>query len=246
MTCDWPILGCDTCCDLDVPPDIMEAAQEAAVDWLWNATNRRFGNCEVTILPCLQSCGYTSAMGYGSYPAWIPYRTSGGWVNVSCGCRRSCSCTTISELILPTVGTVSEVAEDGVILDPSAWRVDNMRRLVRLDGGVWPTCQDFTADPPSWTVTYSPGYPVPSMGQLAASTLACQLARRVCGHKCDLPANTTQVTRQGVSITIDPTTNTGLWLVDNWVEMVNKAPARVYSPDVPAPLVTVTSSSESS
>lgn len=229
MTCDWPLLGCDTCCDLDVPPDVLEAAQEAAVDWLWNATNRRFGNCQVTILPCLQTCD----AGYGPWSAWVPYHTRSGWVNVGCGrCRDACSCSSISEVILPTVGTVSEVAEDGVVLDPSAWRVDNMRRLVRLDGGVWPTCQDFAADPPTWTVTYAPGYPVPSMGQLAAATLACQLARRACGAKCDLPANATQVTRQGVSITLDPSMSTGLWTVDQWIEMINRPVSRVWSPDL--------------
>jgi hypothetical protein len=101
-----------------------------------------------------------------------------------------------------------------------------------VDGGVWPTCQDFTADPPTWEVTYTPGLEVPEMGRIALGSLVCQLARRVCGQACDLPANVTAVTRQGVTIALDPTTETGLWIVDQWVAMVNRPLAKVWSPDL--------------
>lgn len=227
--CDWPTLGCDTCCDLDIPPDIMDAASISAQQWLWESTKRRFGNCEVTIRPCLSDCNTST-----NISPWWPWRDpDGGWVNVGCGrCGSTCSCSAISEVILPTPGEVSAVELAGVALvEGTDWRLDNMRRLVRL-GGRWPRCQDMTADPPTWAVTYTPGLPVPEMGQLAAGQLACQLARRACGQKCDIPTNATVVNRQGVSILIEPGEKTGLWMVDNWIEMMNRPLAKVWSPDM--------------
>jgi hypothetical protein len=242
--CDWdPIYSdCegDTCTHLDsMDPALAEVVQAAGVTWLWEATLRRYGNCPVTILPCLRQCS-----GYGSWPAWVPWRTAGGWVNVSCGrCGSSCSCSSISEIVLPTTGTVLGVAESETVLDSSAWRLDNHRYLVRLDGS-WPVCQDLSyVEHPSLAVTYIPGLPVPAMGQLAAGTFICQLARRLCGASCDLPANASAVSRQGITITLDATTETGLWVVDQWVEMVNRATPRVYSPDVPVTRLAVLSGS---
>lgn len=239
--CDWNPLFSDcgedgTCTHVDsLHPDLSHVVQQAGVTWLWNATFRHYGNCPVTILPCLKQCS-----GYGSYPAWVPYRTSEGWVNVSCGtCGSSCSCSSISEIVLPTVGTVSEVSESGVVLDATEWRLDNHRYLLRLGGDSWPACQDLNyEDEPTLSVTYTPGHSVPSMGQLAAGTLICQLARRLCGAKCDLPANATTVSRQGVSIALDSTTGTGLWIIDQWVEMVNRAVSKVWAPSLRPPFVT--------
>lgn len=226
--CEWPTLGCDTCCDLDVPPDIAEATAASAKQWLWEATKRRFGNCPVTIRPCLPDCHF------GTSTAWVPWRDPvGGWVNVGCGrCGNSCSCGgRVSEVILPTVGEVLSVEIDGVEMSAEDWRLDNKRHLVRLDGD-WPRCQDLAADPPTWAVTYTPGLPVPEMGQLAAGQLACQLARRACGQKCDMPANATTITRQGVTVLVEPGGKTGLWMVDNWVEMMNRPLAKIWSPDI--------------
>ena len=234
--CDWEPLfsncGEDgTCTHLDgMDPDLAEAVTEAGVTWLWEATGRRYGNCPVTILPCLRSCS-----GYGSArtPPWVPFRSGGGWINVACGkCGLSCSCSSISEIVLPTVGTVLAVTLDGVLLEETDWRLDNHRLLVRLEGS-WPACQDLSyVEEPSFAVTYVPGLSVPAMGALAAGTFLCQLARRLCGASCDLPANASAVTRQGVSVTLDPLTETGLWVVDQWIEMANRATPRVYSPDV--------------
>jgi hypothetical protein len=248
--CDWePIFsecGEDgSCTHLDgMNPDLAAAVEVAGVTWLWEATLRRYGNCPVTILPCLASCsGYGSPFTAGN-PPWVPYRTSGGWINVACGkCGASCSCSSISEIVLPTVGTVLTVTEDGVELEADDWRLDNHRRLVRL-GGTWPTCQDLSfVETPAFSVTYVPGLALPAMGQLAAGTFLCQLARRLCGAKCDLPSNASAVSRQGVSVTLDPLAGTGLWVVDQWVEMVNRAFPRVYSPDVPTVRTAVLSGS---
>lgn len=125
------------------------------------------------------------------------------------------------------------VESHGVSLPPTSWRLDNHRLLVRIDGGSWPTCQDLSySETPDFAVTYIPGLDLPVQGQLAAGTLSCQLARRFCGAKCDLPANTTAVSRQGVSITIEPGADTGLWVIDQWIGIVNRAIPTVRSPDI--------------
>lgn len=242
--CDWPLVfaSCteSTCSHLDsLDPEIAAAVEESAIEWLWEATNRRFGNCPVTLLPCLNGCNNN----YGR--PWTPYRSAPGslsWVNVGCAvCANTCACSMPSAVFLPTGGTVTEVRIDGVVLPADDWRVIS-RMLIRLDGGAWPTCQDLTATPPSWEVDFIPGAVVPSMGQIAAGQLACQIARRLCGQACELPANTTSVTRQGVTIFIEPGTGTGIWLIDQWVELANRTTPRVYSPDVPAVLIGSTGS----
>lgn len=241
MVCDWtPIFsecgGEDgSCSHLDsMNADLSEVVQEVGVTWLWEATMRRFGNCPVTILPCNQGCS-----SYGSSPPWVPYRTAAGWVNVGCNrCGNDCSCTHVDQIILPTSGTVTEVVVDGSELSEDAWRVYNRKILARIDGGTWPTCQDLAyATTPEFSVTYTPGNDVPAMGQLAAGSLICQLARRLCGQSCDLPANATNVSRQGVSIVLDPGMTTGLWVIDQWIDMMNKGVAKVWTPSMSRPLI---------
>lgn len=249
MPCDWTLTHaqCEgtSCTHLDsLEPDVAAAIEDAAVEWLWNATNRRYGNCPVTILPCLNGCQNN----YGQ--PWAPYRLAAGswsWVNVGCAsCSTLCSCSTPSQVILPTKGTVTEVRVDGTPLDPLDWNLLNSQILIRTDGGSWPTCQDLTAEPPTWEVDFIPGLAVPGFGSIVAGVLACQLARRVCGASCDLPANASSVSRQGVTIFLDPNGGqTGIWLIDQWVNMVNTAPSRVYSPDVPVPVMTVAVSGSS-
>jgi hypothetical protein len=144
----------------------------------------------------------------------------------------------VDQIILPTSGTVSEVIVDSSELSEDAWRVYNRRILARIDGGSWPTCQDLAyATTPEFSVTYTPGNDVPAMGQLAAGSLICQLARRLCGASCDLPANATNVSRQGVSIVLDPGMTTGLWVIDQWIDMMNKGVAKVWTPSMSRPLI---------
>ena len=109
----------------------------------------------------------------------------------------------------------------------------------------WPTCQDMTAPDTqdgTWSVKYMRGKPLPIAGVKALSELACELCKACIGDSsCCLPKRVTQITRQGVSMTLlDPMTflengRTGLYLVDAWLQSVNpKALARragVYSPD---------------
>ena len=237
--CDWPVnyATCegDVCSHMDsVDPIVVPIIEQQAAYWLWEATLRRFSNCPVTLLPCNRRCA-----SYGASPPWVPYRTAGGWVNVACGrCGLDCSCTFVDNLILPTAGTVLAVEIDGDVLSVDAWRVYNRRHLTRIDGGSWPTCQDLAyVTTPNFSVTYIPGAEVPEMGGILAGQLACQIARRICGQSCELPANATAVTRQGVSILIEPGTATGIWIIDQWVEMMNKAVSKVWTPESRVPFI---------
>lgn len=232
--CDWPIeyATCegDTCVHMEsLDPAVVTAIEGMAVTWLWEATRRRFGNCPVTLLPCLNGCHNNYGQPWGVYR--IPGSTS--WVNMGCGsCSGTCSCGSVSQVILPTKGAVVEVRIDGEIVPADDWKVLSNKYLLRTDGGSWPQCQDLAADPPTWEVDFVPGFPVPAMGPILTGQLACNLARRFCGQGCELPANTTAVTRQGVSILIEPGEATGIWVIDQWVTMMNQAVARVWSPDV--------------
>lgn len=125
---------------------------------LASLTAYQVATCPITVRPCAKRCipeggllafpvatgGHTGALGGGG-GAFNPHISGGRWLN-SCGCRSNdCSCTSISEVILPgPVGGIESVIIDGVVLPPSAYRVDNGNRLVRQDGMDWPACQDMS------------------------------------------------------------------------------------------------------
>lgn len=253
-----------TCEHLDeLTPDARATIEEMATAFLWNWTARQFGACPVTIRPCRQNCwqgvstywgrggvGSTLSTGIAGRP-FTPVIINGGWYNIGCGtCGDSCGCGHTESLQLPgPIAAVTEVQIDGEVLPPSAYRVDNDRFLVRTDGGAWPTCQDMNAalgEENTWAVTYERGIPVPAGGQVAAGSLACELAKAACRDKsCGLPQRVQSVTRQGVTIAVldafddIDTGHTGIWLIDSWVASVMKRPRpwRVYSPDRKPPVV---------
>lgn len=132
----------------------LERAEAFAWTTLASLTAYRIGTCPVTVRPCAARCTpdshYLTAI-VRSSGSWLgsnriggPFISGGNWYN-ACGCRsqNDCSCTALSEVILPgPVGAIASVTIDGVYLPRSAYRVDNGNRLVRLDGGQWPACQD--------------------------------------------------------------------------------------------------------
>jgi hypothetical protein len=195
--------------------ELIESATMAATEALWIRTKRRFGFCAMTLRPCRRECfpawpwipsrGWYNVGGY-TWPWPAPALVGGKWINIACGsCGDSCSCSRVSEVQLPyPVANVTQVKIDGVVLDPSAYRVDDWRLLVRLDGEDWPRCNDLNLDDNqvgTWSVTAAYGQEVPHLGQLAAGELASEVARACVNAKgCRLPASTVQsVTRQGVT-----------------------------------------------
>jgi hypothetical protein len=254
--CSWEVDYSD-CTDLDVlensgDPQMFE---EMAVQYLWNWTGRKFGVCEVTVRPCREDCaeGYSTFFGWGPLPGaypggapWRPVIVNGRWYNLGCGvCGDTCGCTRLEQVTLPgPIASIESITINGEVLPDSAYRVDDNRHVVRLDGGEWPLCQDLAApvtEENTWEITYKRGVPVPSGGSVAAGVLALELAKAACNDKsCRLPQRVQTVTRQGVTIAMLDAFDdvekghTGIWIIDSWLSSINRAPipSRVFSPDV--------------
>ncbi|QGJ89443.1 head-to-tail adaptor [Microbacterium phage Smarties] len=250
-------------------PEEQQAAAQAwfeaqAIDILWNATNGVFGVCDVELRPCREGCAgnadwASTFWGRGprfdpAFPrlgggtgggAFYPVLVSGQWFNITCGCLSQCRCPPSGPNVLSLPGpvvAVTEVTIDGITVDPSTYRIDRGRWLVR-DGEPWPGCQDMNVPADavgSFVVRYTRGVQVPAGGQIAAGRLACELAMAACNDDdCALPDNWQTITRQGLTVNADPnmdgTQVTGIWSIDEWIKQVNRprAYASVRSVDLP-------------
>jgi hypothetical protein len=217
---------------------------------IWAATGRRFGLCPTTVRPCQP----VQAPLYLTYPAWSIWDTAvpggglpfGPYAQPGSCCTGSCQCSP-SQIALPGgADSVTSVVIDGVVLDPSAYRlVGNL--LVRQDGGVWPLQQDLASplgDPNTWAITYAAGEAVPDVLQAAAGVYACELAKARTGGPCALPGRVQSISRGGVDIQYVDTTDyldkgwTGVQEVDQIIATINpyglKSRPRVLSLDTPS------------
>jgi hypothetical protein len=125
---------------------------------------------------------------------------------------------------------------DGVILDPSAYYLVDHSTVQAATGIPWTPC--------NLEITYSYGTYAPTMGRMAARTLAIEFVKLFEGSDdCALPQRVTSVARQGVSYTLLDSQDfieemrTGIYMVDLFLKSTNpdkaRAKARVFSPDVP-------------
>jgi hypothetical protein len=235
----------------------IDRAEAFAWSLLASLTAYRIGTCPITVRPCAAQClgegsSYVTAIARGSgtaaLPAAIigqfnPYITGGRWLN-ACGCRPSdCSCTALSEVVLPgPVGSIVSVYVDGTQLMRSAYKVMNGNRLVRLDGDEWPACQDMTEnDQQGFSVTYYRGAAPNVMTNGAAGVLANEFLL-ACDQdaNCRLPYNVTNVTRAGETFDLSMIDfvngDTGIPEVQALIRIYNpnqlKSPVIVASPDV--------------
>jgi hypothetical protein len=246
---DWPVRWI---CDVSAEsPTATGIAVNAATYVLWSLSGRQFGTCSVALRPCRRECYDTSWWNSYGMPwttAW-DYGISGSsypWFISGCGgCRGSCSCTEISEVALPSpVSSIVSVKLDGAVAPTGSYRLDNNRLLVRTDGGLWPSCNNLNKDDTqvgTWSVTALYGQPVPQAAQLAVGELACELIKAMRGEECRLPPGVTQLTRQGVTVSIPDfgelfkDGRTGLYMVDMFLTTVNPKRlmqrSRVYSVD---------------
>lgn len=219
---------CDVSCE---SPVVTAEAVVVATEVVWALSGRQFGLCEVTLRPCRQECGTypwpNSGLsgGWSEWPgqSWLSVALVGGqWFNVVCGrCTSGCACTSIEEITLPApVYRIIEVRVDGDVLPTGSYRLDDARKLVRIDGGEWPRCNDLNladTEDGTWSVTAEYGQVVPESGAWAVGELACQLIRARNGEDCMLPANVTQLVRQGVTIQMP-----------NAVELIKEGVSNLY------------------
>lgn len=231
-----------------------EAALTLASEVLFALSGRQFpGECTEVLHPCPdRRHGYAAEpAGWRNEPvAGVPgaYATGVGSRWLRCRHRRTdrCGCTHLHALDLGVAPVVSvgEVVVDGEVLPAEAYRVDDERELVRLDGQPWPSCTDAN-DPDAFRVEVTYGTPPPKAGEWAATALACELLKSrhpdLLGE-CRLPKRVTNVTRQGLSmVVLDPfemleNGTTGVYECDLFIKAYNPAQlqrrAVVRSPDV--------------
>lgn len=246
----WPVSWiCDVSC---VDPVITGAAVDMATDVVWSMSGQRFGLCEVALRPCREDCvdapylwnEFLPSTGAALWPR--PALVNGQWWNITCGsCSGSCSCARLHEVMLPNlVDSIIEVKVDGSVLDPSAYRVDDGRKLVRIDGGEWPWCNDLSkadTEVGTWSVTAQYGQAVPAGGGWAVGELACELIKAMQGEDCRLPKQVVALARQGVTMQFPSVTElfkegrTGLYLVDLFLQTWNpnrlRSRSRTYRVD---------------
>lgn len=230
-------------------------AVEAASAILRRLTAGIYNFCPITIRPCRRGCGPERFRNLADPLAlpWTPALIDGRIYNLTCNtCRDECGCGPVSEIILdPPATAIAQIKVDGSVLPNTAYRVDNWRRLVRLDGGKWPDCQQLNlpdTQPGTWSVTYWTGN-IPDAGaSFALTDLAVEYWKACQGKQCALGENVRQVARQGITYDLDTVYEsiregrTGLKRVDMWIFSVNphglRRRFRVYSPDIATNRVT--------
>lgn len=222
----------------------------AATEVLWQKTGQRYGLCTSTIRPCREDCFRSqpwpfSGTGWGQWTGtWpMPFLYRGLWYNIGCngGCGNTCSCTVLEEASLPgPVNAITQVKLNGVVMAPTSYRLDDNRKLVRTDGGMWPTCQDLSQPDTAantWSVTFAWGEEVPQIGKQALGQLALALAEECMGEDCRLPKNLTSLVRQGVSITLPEDWMRRMTFVDLFLDYANPhgldGGGAIYDPDEP-------------
>jgi hypothetical protein len=258
--CAWTI-DTSCCAGWDAfDPALQETATAWATEILDALTGHQFAQCPVKLRPC----GERQGCFFGGYLAWpvnaptsvgagfpwmIPFVGAGGvWRN--CTCAGLCRCRATCEAKMPyPIAEVLEVISDGVVLDPSAYRVDDGNILVRTDGVCFPRCQDLDlpdTEENTWSVTLRPGSPLPRSGAIAAGRLACEFAKLCAGDSsCALPEQLISLSRNGVEVQVaDPQQLLDAGLTDIaevnlFIKAVNpqglRQRPRVFSPDIRQP-----------
>lgn len=212
---DFCVNGCTIPADTD--PDLLESASELAGTILRTLSGNRIGTCEDTIRP-LSECGV---------------------------CRGYCRCGSGDRIrVLSSNGpviSVSEVEVDGDIIPDDEYRFyPSSQLLYRVPPDVWPNRDVKWADcgdPDTMCVTVLIGSEPDAWALNVHAELTCELLKSCTDQKCRIPRNATNVTGQGVTITLSPTElKQFIPSVAGWVAAVNPfeatQPTRIYSPDL--------------
>lgn len=217
----------------------------ASASILRRASGNVFNLCPQIVRPCGRGvAGYR----YLNDPlqSWSPVMLDGRFSDLVCGGGSACGCGALSEVILdPAVHSIIEVKVDGVAVPYTAYRVDDWRRLVRVDGARWPSCQDVAradTEPGTFSVAYWSGSEPDDGAAFALTELSVEWWRGCEDKACRLGPNVRTATRAGVTVDFDQVLQaierggTGLKRVDMWIRSVNPYGLRrrmaVFSPDV--------------
>jgi hypothetical protein len=235
------------CGEEDTTPDLptsteaqKDRAHELARSTLNALTAGIVANCPVTVRPCSPRYVASAAGWRWGDLGWTSFAGL-GWVS-ACGCGSVCPCSSVLGLDLN--GPVAEVVEVRVgaeTLDEGDYRLEG-NLLFRTDGTAWPTRQDMDAplgSADTFSVTYRPGYALGLLGEIALGALYVEWLKSACGQKCRLPVGVTNITRQGVQMTINRSLFhdglTGMADVDAYIQSVNPHALRsvptIASPD---------------
>lgn len=190
-----------------------------------------------------------------------PNRCRCGCLDISC----VCTCDDSDRVMLSgyPVREIVGVEIDGVAIDADQYRLVGKRWLLRMadDNGnrqFWPTRNRLDVplgDPCTWAVTYEFGTRPPEAGVDAAIEYAKEIAKACsCDDSCALPANVQNYVRQGVAVTFDLLSRSGLVgtpLADDWLRTERYAASQLtpafYNPDDwCAPTIVSTSALEAS
>ena len=232
----WPILWPGGGAPADADPEVVSRAEILAGQTLRMLTLNRVGGAPITVMPCNNTCRRPYPFSGTALPFHPILLDSGAYANCFCGTYCGCRQTNYVTLTAP-VGRIDEVTVDGIVLDSSAYHVEDGNKLVRLDGKRWPACAGA-----KFTVTYLNGHEVDEMGQYIGGLLAQEFLLAMTSTKnCRLPANVTTITRQGMTMNLStgmfPDGSTGIREVDAYLLQWNPYGMRtrpgVYSPDLP-------------
>lgn len=236
----------------DLQEGVLEAGLLAASDLLYRWTGFRYpGLAYDSVRPCSRNTWLPGVrtwdipMGWGSnWWNWLPL----GQCQCQASVHRTCGCQLLSEITLgrsPVVQIV-QVRQDGAVIAPSAYRVDDYQWLVRIDGLRWPCCQDLTKDdhtsPNTFGVDYLYGLDPPPAGKFAAVDLAVELLKGYSREGPNVPERVTTSIRQGTTMMFLPPASygrdssghvrTGIRSVDFFLSSVpTSRPALIASPD---------------
>lgn len=248
---------------------ILADCLQAASDILFSLSGSRFaGVCQDTVRPSARMVNRDHGRPVGqSFPGadWGGFGYWSGGFNGS-GYSRWGWCTCNQEEqpggnVLPSIDlgvfpliSIVEVLQNGIVLDPSTYEIEDNRHLVRLADGTtnpaytrnpgWPCCQrmDIPASAPNtgstptaWQVTFTYGIMPPTAGIMACAELGYQLylaTNAATVGECRLPRRVTQIARQGVTaMVLDPMSfldqgKTGLYQCDSFLSAVNPGALR--------------------
>lgn len=249
--CGWVIdpaaTGCCTGWE-DYTPAQQNTGAVLAASWMWSATLRQFGQCEVIVEACAPRAAPQTyeafPVGYGG-AAYAPYLVDGQWFNGPAGASWCCAALCELRLPGPIAGTAAilEVSAGGVVLEPGDYRVYDGVKLARADGQCWPSCC-VGGSAGAVTVNYLLGLPVPEDVSIAVNILACEFAAACAKGKCRLPKAVSSMTQMGTTVDFSalpgpgiPTMATGIFEIDEVVRTYNPyglaQRPKLYNPNQP-------------